>query len=102
MGCCGQKREALKKAYAKSKPAEQAMESAQPIAKVSGGGQRDYSPPTPHAPAVSLRYGEQSPIIVQGAVTGRQYRFSGTDSVQSIDARDAVSLLRTNFFHQIS
>ena len=48
--------------------------------------------------SVGLRYLEKSPIRVRGPVTGRQYEFSAVNSVRSVDARDAGSLLSTRFF----
>jgi hypothetical protein len=51
--------------------------------------------------AVGLRYLEKSPIRVQGPATGRKYEFSAVNSVRSVDARDAESLLRTRFFAKI-
>jgi hypothetical protein len=54
---------------------------------------------TPYA-RVSLRYLENSPIRVRGPVTGQDYEFSGSRPVQSIDARDASSLLKTRFFRR--
>jgi hypothetical protein len=56
-------------------------------------------PPTsaPHS-SVAIRYLETSPVRVQGLVTGRRYEFSPSQSVQSVDARDALPLLNTRFF----
>jgi hypothetical protein len=50
--------------------------------------------------SVSLRYLENSPVRVQGPVTGRQYDFSASHPVQAVDPRDAAPLLRTRFFQQ--
>jgi hypothetical protein len=47
-----------------------------------------------------VRYVEQSPIRVQGLQTGRSYEFSGTHSIQAVDARDAATLLATRFFRR--
>ncbi len=52
---------------------------------------------TPHS-SIAIRYLETSPVRVQGLVTGRRYEFSPSQSVQSVDARDASSLLNTRFF----
>jgi hypothetical protein len=49
---------------------------------------------------VALRYLENAPIFARGPVTGRQYRFSFGQWVQSVDVRDAPALLRTGFFRQ--
>ena len=50
--------------------------------------------------AVILHYLERSPILVRGSVTGRPYEFSGSRPDQSVDVRDAESLLRTRFFRK--
>ena len=47
---------------------------------------------------VNLRYLERSPILVEGPATGRQYSFSAGNPLQSVDRRDAATLLRTRFF----
>jgi hypothetical protein len=50
--------------------------------------------------SVVLRYVESAPFFAQGTVTGRQYRFSSREPVQSVDERDATVLLRTGFFRE--
>jgi hypothetical protein len=54
---------------------------------------------SPFAP-MTIRYLESSRICVRGPVTGQQYEFSGVRPVQSIDARDAASLLQSRFFRR--
>jgi hypothetical protein len=49
-------------------------------------------------PAVKVRYLENSPIRVRGLATGMSYEFSGSQPVQTVDARDAPALLNTRFF----
>ncbi|SRR5258708_1365345 len=51
--------------------------------------------------SVVIRYLATSPIRVKGLITGRVYEFSGAQAVQSIDARDASSLLNTRFFRRV-
>jgi hypothetical protein len=50
---------------------------------------------------VTLRYLERSRIVVRGLATGRYYEFSGIDAVKPVEARDAATLLRTQFFRQV-
>jgi hypothetical protein len=50
--------------------------------------------------AVSIRYVAASPIRVRGPVTGRHYEFSASNPVQSVDTRDASSLLQTRVFRR--
>jgi hypothetical protein len=52
---------------------------------------------TPNS-SVTIRYLDTSPVRVQGLVTGQLYEFSSSQSVQAVDARDAVSLLNTRVF----
>ncbi len=62
--------------------------------------QQTVAPAQPPSFSVSLHYLENSPIRVRGPVTGRQYDFSGSHSVQAVDSQDAQALLRTRFFRQ--
>lgn len=49
---------------------------------------------------MKVRYLENSPIRVRGLVSGMSYEFSGSQPVQTVDARDASSLLNTRFFRR--
>ena len=117
--CCGQKRAELRSSPATAKTTPNSQGTL--LQTVSPG---TYAPPTPQTvqrfapaqappasasavpdPAISssngsvmVRYVEQSPIRVQGLKTGRSYEFSGTHSIQAVDARDAATLLATRFF----
>ena len=51
--------------------------------------------------SITLQYLESSPVLVVGPVTGRRYEFSAARPIQSIDGRDAATLLRTPFFRRI-
>jgi hypothetical protein len=106
MGCCGQKRAALTSAQAVRVTRRNLI---QPVAHnrelPSGAAQHAAMPKDPgYSPpgyfSVVLRYTEISPILVRGPVTGRHYRFSRSQPVQSVDTRDAAALLRTEFFRQ--
>jgi hypothetical protein len=61
----------------------------------------NHAPPfaSPSEP-VSVRYLENSPILVHGPVTRRHYKFSGSSAVQSIDARDASAILQSPLFRR--
>jgi hypothetical protein len=48
--------------------------------------------------AVSLRYVRTAPMRLVGAVSGRQYEFSGNRATQAIDGRDMFQLLSTGYF----
>jgi hypothetical protein len=45
-----------------------------------------------------VEYAGGRTVTVVGAVTGRSYTFSGVDRLQSVDPRDAGSLLRQRVF----
>ena len=103
MGCCGQKRAALSSAppaavtrppspNLSKPPSQPAMVGRQVTAHTRS------AQPFPTHSSVALRYTETSPILVRGPASGRQYRFSGSEPVQAVDARDVVALLRTRFF----
>jgi hypothetical protein len=74
MSCCGQKRAELKN-----------QSSASPSI---------FDP-------VLMRYLDQAPMLVQGAVTGRIYSFSGASSVQPIAASDASALEQSPSFQRV-
>ncbi len=123
--CCGQKRAELRSSSIPptartTPPARISYQPAPPAPKLPS---RDLTAPTGIAveskpvrppaqiirrpspiatpyPPVSVRYLESSPIRVRGPVTGQQYEFSGSGPVQSVDARDAASLLQSRFFRR--
>lgn len=47
---------------------------------------------------LNLHYFGYSTMNVRGPVTGQLYQFSKLQPVQPVDARDAVSILRTRLF----
>jgi hypothetical protein len=47
---------------------------------------------------VTLRFTQRNPVLVRGTATGLQYRFSATEPEQSVDRRDADTLLRSGLF----
>lgn len=124
--CCGQKRSQLQSSPQSNRvtaipPSAQApragqMGQAQPLRSVTGmvnfapqsrihtpaRGLPSFPPTPPMAPnsAVTLRYLDRQPVRMQGPVTGRFYQFSASQPVQSVDARDAVSLLNNRLFRR--
>jgi hypothetical protein len=75
MGCCGDKRQALRE----TTPAE----------------------PPAYRGNVTLRYLERSPVRVRGPITGQEYSFSTAAPEQTVDARDAQALVATRFFKRV-
>ncbi|MGZ5249426.1 MAG: hypothetical protein ACXWCE_04375 [Caldimonas sp.] len=47
---------------------------------------------------MALRYIERKGVIVRGPASGVDYRFKAEAPVQSVDVRDADSLLRSGLF----
>lgn len=80
MGCCG--------------PSHSSRSGTLPAAPVQP--QAWVAPAS--ARSVVLRYRERARVMVRGPVTGRSYEFSAGQPSQSVDARDAESLLRTRYF----
>ena len=100
--CCGQKRATMTqenmnqttlRSNSIATPAPAAAPPVNNLAQKASAAQ----PPAGWS-SVGLRYLEKSPIRVRGPATGRKYEFSAVNSVRSVDARDAESLLRTRFF----
>jgi hypothetical protein len=50
--------------------------------------------------AEDLFYYGYAPVSVRGPVTGHLYQFSQLHPVQTVDARDADSILKTRLFRQ--
>jgi hypothetical protein len=95
--CCGKNRAALVGAHVPPvPPKKQEAFNAGPRPT----GTQIFGAARPVTGSVSVRYVEQSSIVIRGPATGRQYAFSGTNPVQSVDARDANSLLNTRFFRR--
>ena len=51
--------------------------------------------------ALKLMYYGVGAVSIRGPVTSLLYQFSRLHPVQSVDARDAVSILKTRLFRQI-
>jgi len=75
--CCGRKRKAL----------------------TNGGGDQGAEA-LGSALETKLLYLRRPSIQMRGSATGRLYQFSPAQPMQSVDSRDATSLLRTRLFRQ--
>jgi hypothetical protein len=104
MGCCGQKRAALRSApppaVTPPSPNQPAAISQPPMARSQVTAHTQSAQPLPRHSSVALRYTQASPTLVRGPASGRHYQFSGSKPVQTVDPRDAAALLRTGFFRQ--
>lgn len=96
MGCCGKNRMTQAELAAQKLPPMRVA----PTNGAPGNGSRTLVAVQAGAKSVSVRYLEQSNIVVCGPATGRRYAFSGTSAIQSVDARDASALLQTRFFRR--
>jgi hypothetical protein len=47
-----------------------------------------------------LRYAGRARVIFAGPVTGKSYVFPGTGSMNSVDIRDAIQMLRMSEFER--
>ncbi len=103
MACCGQRRAGLGNPKASSANVSAGQPHllansrtvAAPALPIT-----QLPPPVPLRGVLELEYLETSRILVSGPATGRQYEFSQSQRLQNVDARDAVSLLRSGFFRQ--
>ena len=99
--CCGEKRAEFR---SNSTPATARQTIAQsnparifPTAPTAQVSRMPGVFPVPAA-AVEIRYLQSAPIQVRGSATGAHYEFSASNPIQSVDRRDAVTLLQTRFF----
>jgi len=79
MGCCGNNRAALRVTSAASAAADATGEASE----------------------VRLRWRRRVTAIVDGPVTRTRYAVSADAPLVTVDARDAVGLLRTGFFQRV-
>jgi hypothetical protein len=52
-------------------------------------------------PSFDLMYYGYASVSVRGPVSGQLYQFSRQQPVQAVDARDALSILKTRLFRRI-
>lgn len=97
MGCCGKNRITQAELDAAKIPPMQATTGR---AGLRISSQQALAIPQKPTGSVSVRYLENSSIVALGPATGRKYVFSGANPVQSVDARDAGTLLQTRFFRR--
>ena len=89
MPCCGSQRQALSRSFRKSIPPP-------PLPPVSRGSIR--APADAASAPMLIRYVGNATVVVRGPATNRQYAFPHGGSIQPVDARDAVVLLRDKRF----
>ena len=112
MGCCGQNRAALSylpsATYRATEPrpnppgpsAFRAGLATSPTSQPNGAAEHRGTGLTarPASRAMPLRYVERKGVVVRGPTSGVDYRFTADNPVQSVDVRDADSLLRSGLF----
>jgi hypothetical protein len=117
--CCGQKRLHLRNSPARittrslpqsptaNRQSQVLPSELSPPPKMAASGRPPAGPiqgaPPTSTPfgSVDLLYLDTPPVRVLGLVTGRRYDFSPPQCVQSVDDRDAVSLLSTRLFRMV-
>ena len=110
MGCCGQNRSAMSASQAATQrsrewpsnlPGPTALRtdpSLRGSASSAVAERNSNVAPALSRRAMSVRYVERNAVIVRGPASGTSYRFSAASPVQSVDVRDADSLLRSGLF----
>ncbi len=113
MGCCGQRRDILRRPPAPTPP--ERVVRAPAMVRVAGPPAAPAPPPPvprkmpglaslPSVPrttaGVALEYTERARILVRGPASGRTYEFSAAQRAQTVDAADVPPLLRTGFFRR--
>jgi hypothetical protein len=89
----------LSAATSKSSTAHIANEIVRQFSEPSAAAARGlaWAPDSPRTP-VTLRYVRIAPISVMGESSGRQYEFSGSRPLQTVDPRDLFQLLSMGYF----
>lgn len=102
MACCGERRRSLFQPTTRPSPAP----APAPVVRVQDPATRQPATQQPQrqthtavAPML-LRYSAKASVVFSGPVTGKRYAFSGRGSMQSVDARDAVQMLRLSEFEK--
>jgi hypothetical protein len=72
----------------------------------NGGSPEEATPEglprrSPANTSFTLMYYGYASVSVRGPVSGQLYQFSRQQPVQAVDARDAVSILKTRLFRRI-
>jgi hypothetical protein len=103
MGCCGQKRAALK--HDRQQTAEHASASARrreatPLNPAPTMPSQPWQAPPPSTGPIWVHCTRDGPLRVVGAVTGISYEFSAARRRSLVDPRDAAVLLRTGPFQR--
>jgi hypothetical protein len=47
---------------------------------------------------MKVRYGGGRPVLIKGPATGIDYRFSGVETLQLVDPRDAIVMVKNPVF----
>jgi hypothetical protein len=115
MACCGERRRSLFQPATRpaAAPARAPVVRAQgPVSRPPSTQQpqrqaqqpqRQAQPQRPTQSALApmlLRYAGSERVVFAGPVTGKPYAFSGKGSMQSVDVRDAVQMLRMSKFER--
>jgi hypothetical protein len=98
MACCGDRRRSLSQPPKSPTPASAPVVRTQSVASRPPAVQQPQIQMQAAAAPMLLRYAGNAKLVIPGPVTGKRYLFSGRESIQSVDARDALALLRRSDF----
>ena len=101
MACCGQLRSAFRLESAGTPTVPTSPSRTPPSPNPNAPPPSTHRPVLnagPTTPGVILHYTQETPVLVRGPVSGREYRFSRSDPNHAVDARDADTLIRTGLF----
>ena len=106
--CCGHRRsewqssQAPMRSIPRSALTEPEKTAVRPVAGAATPNSLSGNSQTTTGSSIKIRSVEASPLRVRGLFTGRSYAFTSSQPVQSVDARDAASLLNTRYFRRVN
>jgi hypothetical protein len=104
--CCGHRRSEWQSSQAPMRSIQRSAtepgKSAVRPAAAAAIPKSDGNWQTTTGSSIKIRSVEASPLRVRGLVTGHSYEFTSSQPVQTVDARDAASLLNTRYFRRVN
>lgn len=106
--CCGHRRSEWRSSQAPNRSIQRLAptglwkkDAVHPVTATATPDSLPGNPQTTTGSSIRIRSVEASPVRVRGLVTGFSYEFTASQPVQSVDARDAASLLNTRYFKPV-
>ena len=101
MSCCGQERGAIAAAAHSTTAPTQTQAQPYVARHVPPQPTRTPEPAPDQNLMITLRYRNQSAIVVRGPHTGNRYQFAGGGSMQAVHRLDAEAMIATGWFDRI-